>query len=87
MIGGEKFLSAKLMKPEVSARCHQTLSRRWGLGTRLRWGLGIRLPQVAESLSKPNIEWVDLEKRVSKLSVMPFHILYSGKSFMSENII
>ena len=24
-----------LMKPEVSAGCHQTLSRRWGLGTRL----------------------------------------------------
>ena len=25
----------KIMKPEESARCHQTLSRRWGLGTRL----------------------------------------------------
>ena len=23
------------MKPEVSAGCHQTLSHRWGLGTRL----------------------------------------------------
>ena len=35
VIGGEKFLSGTLMKPEVSAGCHQTLSRRWGLGTRL----------------------------------------------------
>ena len=38
VIGGEIFLSRKwsmLMKPEVSAGCHQTLSRRWGLGTRL----------------------------------------------------
>ena len=27
------------MKPEESAGCHQTLSRRWGLGTRpvLKW--------------------------------------------------
>ena len=39
VIGGEIFLSRKLMKPEVSAGCHQTLSRRWGLGTRLFWQL------------------------------------------------
>ena len=30
-----------LMKPEVSAGCHQTLSRRWGLGTRLARGGGM----------------------------------------------
>ena len=38
VIGGEKCLSGKqstLMKPEESAGCHQTLSRRWGLETRL----------------------------------------------------
>ena len=29
------------MKPEVSARCHQTLSCRWSLGTRLIYGLHI----------------------------------------------
>ena len=34
VIGREKSLSGKLMKPEVSARCHQTLFCRWGLGMR-----------------------------------------------------
>ena len=44
------------MKPEVSAGCHQTLSRRWGLGTRLYLS-GKKL--ISESITQCEVLYTD----------------------------
>ena len=59
VIGGENFLSRKqpmLMKPEVSAGCHQTLSRRWSLGMRLHRCRNVWCIYVYESRPQQGVQ-------------------------------
>ena len=81
-----------LMKPEVSAGCHQTLSRRWGLGTRLR-GPDSHAGRVWSNShhhlvsNTPRISWrVNLVSDEWRRAVAFFGMLFRERGVITEHL-